>query len=115
MGTWSYPYTKAQILKTKDIPDFPHYAVMIFKDLRYTTPGYDSRDPDVSHTVRTFEYYAFAEGDKAEWEKMIRDYYTEKTNSKATYFSHDENEDFAFFRSEGRGKVSINIDVKVSK
>ena len=113
--SWSYNYGKQKVAKSTDIPDFPHYAVMVFRDTHYTERGYDRDDPDTTVTVRVMDYYAFAEGDKAEWEAMVQSYFTEKTKSKPAYFARDDHEDFVFFHTSGRGKVNISIDVKVQK
>jgi hypothetical protein len=110
-GSWYYAWSKVRLKNDSEIPDFPHYAVLVFTDQRYTTRGYDRDDPDETHTARVCSYYAFAEGDKKEWEKMISDIHKEKMTSK---FSSGDNENFVFFHSSGKAKVTVKIDVNVA-
>ena len=109
-GSWYYTWNKHIVKDPHTIPSEPHFAVMIIKDHQYTTRGYDRDDPDDTHTVKTFTYYAFL--DRAQWEKMISDIYTERHSAKQTYGQPVE--DIVFFQSSGRGKVDVKISVNVA-
>jgi len=112
MGSWYYTWSKHKLKSDKEIPDFPHYAIMVCSDYSYTTRGYDRDDPDDQHTVRTFDYYAFPEGEKSQWEKMISDIHKEKLSSKTMLYDN-RNENVVFFHSGGRGAVDIKINVSI--
>lgn len=110
MSSWYYTWGKFIVKDPKNIPEQPHFAVMIVKDHTYTTPGYDRNDPDDSHTIKVFDYYAFTK--KSEWEKMISDIFTERHTARPTY--GQVHEDVIFFQSSGRGKVDVKINVNVA-
>lgn len=111
MSSWYHTWTKYRLKDVgKDIPEHSHFAVMVIKDQQYTTRGYDRDDPDDTHTVKVFDYYAFTK--KAEWEKMISDIYTDRHTSRPSYGQPVE--DIVFFQSAGRGKVDVKINVNVA-
>ncbi len=104
MGTWYHTYGKHRV-EPKNIPELQHFAVLVFQR---QTPGYDRYDADVQNVVTVCNYYAFP--DKETWEKMISDIYTERHTSSFSY----EREEIVFYHCSGKGKVKVNIDVKVS-
>ncbi len=106
MGTWYHTYIKHKV-EPQNIPEHQHFAVLIFKPVTYQSPGYDRFESTISNTVIVCDYYAFSEKEK--WEKMISDIYTERHTSKFSSSS----EEIVFYQCAGRGKVKINIDVKM--
>lgn len=111
MSHWYFTYSKFRI-EPRDIPETPHWAVMVFKDFYYVTPGYERDDFHTREKVKVVDYYAFS--DKKSWEDMISQYYLEKQTTKSTLYV-DDNVDFVFYRCTGRGKVSMKVEVNIEQ
>ena len=105
--TWS-----KYVTPDAEIPEHPHFAVMLFRDTRFTERGYDREDPDTTRTVRTMTYYAFP--DKETWEKMITAWYQDKHQPRSGLSNNYDNENIVFFHSGGRGKVDVKIGVNIN-
>lgn len=107
-GTWYHTWSKMKVLEDK-IPSVPHYVVLVYREHAYIEAGRDG-DADERRTVRVSDYYAFV--DKAQWEQMITDIYSEKHKPKTYGYDYDK-ENVVFFRSSGRGSVEVKVNVNV--
>lgn len=103
--SWEYKWANHRFHDTS-IPEQAHYTIVLFTNRTYYNARHDRYYQYDQDIVRCFEYYVFA--DKGQWEKAISEYY-DPQNSR--FVRPDDN--FVFFKSSGRGKVKMTIDVQV--
>ena len=108
--TWLYDYSKYKV-EPANIPDDPHWVVMVFWDHHYTVPAWHDGDSPVTEKLKAVAYYAFT--DKKEWEGMITAYYLKKHNEKTNPTFLQNNEELVFYQCTGRGKISMKVEVNV--
>lgn len=110
---WSYNdlYRKFRLEKLTEIPNYPHFALMIVEQRTYSEVGYDPGEPSTTGYYDKITYYAFPILEKNIWEDLINDIHIEQHKQRSFYGSpHPE---LIFFKSGGRGEIDIKINVNV--
>ena len=79
-------------MQRSDVPDYPHYAIVIINTKSVTIPGVERSRTNPGHgysehteTHDLIQYIAFSEGQKEMWEEKVKTLYKLEQEKKGHY------------------------------